>query len=208
MWIGSLDLNQKRLIYSSYVVFLILSVPMLVIGGSDTYAFAEEVQTKTNLILGGHHTGSMIKTETVSSDGSIWVLLTITEPVKGERMGVNLTFTDKDGKLLQHVNYDIIITQNDKVILSETMIHQHVGIGNHLTEAQLTDDSVNVQITLQGIGLYPPFTGPQGEVIHVMGTFVIPEFGAIVPVILGIAITTLVIMSRKNKLLFIPNIAK
>ena len=88
------------------------------------------------------------------------------------------------------------------------MVHQHVGVGNHLTSEQLSNENVNVQITLQGLGLTPPFTGPQGEVINVMGTFVIPEFGAITTVILGIAVTTLIIMSAKNKLAIMPGITK
>jgi len=208
MNIPDLKFKQNVLIYFTIVVFFILTVSIFAIESFDTYAFAEEIDTKTNLSLGGQHVGSMIKTETVSSDGSVWIFLTITEPVKGERMGINLAFTDENGKRLEHVNYDIIVTQNDKVILSETMVHQHVGVGNHLSSEQLSNENVNVQITLQGLGLAPPFTGPQGEVINIMGTFVIPEFGAITTVILVIAVTTLIVMSAKNKLSIMPGITK
>jgi len=200
--------KQNVVIYSTIVVFFILTVSIFTSESSGTYVFAEEIDAKTNLSIGSQHVGSMIKTETVSSDGSVWIFLTITEPVKGERMGINLAFTDENGKRLEHVNYDILVTQNDKVILSETMVHQHVGVGNHLTSEQLSNENVNVQITLQGLGLTPPFTGPQGEVIHVMGAFVIPEFGAITTVILGIAVTTLIVMSAKNKLAIMPGITK
>lgn len=46
-----------------------------------------------------NHSDSMIKTHTVSSDGSIWIFLAATEPAEKERITVNIRFTDKDGKI-------------------------------------------------------------------------------------------------------------
>lgn len=179
--------------------FFVLIFSALFIISFSSYVFAQEVTIqKSPLSIGSNHFGSIIKTQTVSSDGSIWTFLTATEPVERERMSINVRFTDKNGAEVYGINYDIIATQNDQVILSEKMVHQRAGIGSHLTQELPTDDSVDVKITLQGIGTNPPFTGPNDEQIPVIE---VPEFGLIATLILGISIFSTVLIT-KNKLSF------
>ena len=42
------------------------------------------------------------------------------------------------------------------------------------------------------------------EEIEIIGTFVIPEFGTIAGLVLVLAITSIIIISAKNKQIFIP----
>ena len=178
---------------------LVLIVSAFVMTGFSMNAFGEEVTFQKPLSMGSNHMGSMLKTQTVSSDGSVWIFLTATEPVKGEHMTINVKFTDKNGKVMNDINYDIRATQNDQVVLSDMMVHQHVGIADHITQVLSSNQSVNVNITLQGFGENAPFTGPQGESIPIK---VVPEFGAIATIILGISILSIMIISAKNKVSF------
>jgi predicted secreted protein with PEFG-CTERM motif len=42
------------------------------------------------------------------------------------------------------------------------------------------------------------------ETIEIIGTFVIPEFGTIAALVLVVAITSIILISAKNKQIFIP----
>jgi len=189
-------------------VLIVLALVLLTIALSPD-AFAESVD-KEGIISAGEKPFanmdkeikvSMIKSQTVSPDGSTWIFLTTSKPAEGKQMTINVRFTDKDGKELEHINYDINVSQNGKVVLSEKMIHQHVGIDDHRTKILSTDDKVDINITLQGIGMSKPFTGPQGESIVVT---VVPEFGTIVMMILGISLLSIMIVSTKNKIMLKP----
>ena len=144
---------------------------------------------------------SMIKSQTVSPDGSTWIFLTTSKPIEGKQMTINVRFTDNDGKELEHINYDISASQNGKVVLSEMMIHQHIGINDHRTKILSTDDKVDINITLQGVGMTKPFTGPQGESIIIT---VVPEFGVIVMMILAISLLSIMVITTKSKMMFKP----
>lgn len=72
----------------------------------------------------------MTTTQTVSNDGSIWIFITTTEPTEKEQMTINMRFTDKNGGQVYDINYDIIDTQNDKVVLEDVMVNQQTGIGD------------------------------------------------------------------------------
>lgn len=189
------ELGKTLNLTHGFFVFFVSALLMISFG---SHVFAQEVTIqKPPLSIGSNHFGSMIKTQTVSSDGSIWIFLTSTEPVERERMTINVRFTDENGALVNGINYDITATQNDQVILSEKMVHQRLGIGDHLTKELPSGDSVEVKITLQGIGTNPPFTGPNDEQIPIT---VVPEFEAVATIILGISILSTVLISKKNKL--------
>jgi len=176
--------------------FIVMIVSLFVMSGFYTNAFAEEITVQTPLSLGSNHVGVMTTTQTSSFDGSIVVFLTATEPVKGEHMSISPRFIDKTGKEIQNINYDIIATQNGQVILSETMITQHIGIGAHLTQTLPSSDLVNIKITLQGMESYP-ITVSQGKPIDII---VVPEFGTITMMILVVSLTSIIAISAKNKI--------
>ncbi|MFB5631054.1 MAG: PEFG-CTERM sorting domain-containing protein [Nitrosopumilaceae archaeon] len=172
---------------------------MVITTSFGTYAFAEELYIqKPELSIGANHLGTMIKTQTISNDGSTWIFVTATEPIEREHMTINVEFTDKNGKRLYNVNYDILVSQNGKVILDKTMVNHQIGIGNHLTQALPSNDDVSVKITLQGIGT-DSFTGLKGESIQIN---VVPEFGTIAMMILVVSIISIVAISAKSKIMF------
>lgn len=160
--------------------------------------FAEElVLSKSEFSLGANHLGSMVTTQTVSNDGSIWIFVTATEPVEREHMTINVRFTDKNGRELTDVNYDIIASQNDQIILEKTGVNQHIGIRDHLTQTLPSNDNVSIIITLHEIGTDSISTS--GESIEIT---VVPEFGVIAPLVLGISLLSIIIISTKNKSVF------
>ena len=67
-----------------------------------------------------------------------------------------------------------MILTHGYVVLKDTMVNQQIGIGDHWTQALLSNDKVNIKITLQGIGTNSPFTRPHGELSQIED---IPEFG-------------------------------
>ena len=96
--------------------FSIVIVSLFIYSSFSVNIFAQEIIIPDPLSLGANHLGSMIKMETVSDDGSTWILVTSTEPVEREHMTINVRFTDKNGQEIYDVNYDIMVTQNDQVI--------------------------------------------------------------------------------------------
>ena len=151
----------------TYGLFVLI-ISTFVITGFDANVFAEEIIIQKNSSSGdANRPEPMIKTQTVSSDGSIWIFLTTTEPAEKKRMTLNVGFTDEDGKQAYNINYDIMATQNGKVVLEDLLVNHQIGIGDHRTQMLLSDDDVHIKITLQGIGADPPFTGPHGEFIQI-----------------------------------------
>jgi predicted secreted protein with PEFG-CTERM motif len=127
------------------------------------------------------------------SDGtavSIWT----SAPTAGERMEISFEFADAE-----HVNHDLLVTQNGEVVLDETGAHHHEGKGVHETAPLSTDDPVEITITFQGYGVNAPFTGPVGE--QVVFSNVVPEFGTIAVMILGVAIISIIAVTAKSRVI-------
>jgi predicted secreted protein with PEFG-CTERM motif len=134
----------------------------------------------------------------MSSDGTVKVEIEASTPTAGEAMTINLEFTDAvTGTVIEHINYDITATQAGTTVLETMAVHEHMGTVSHTTDALSSGDPVDVSITLQGIGLpgeEANWTGPMGDVV--MFT-VVPEFGTIAVMILGIAIVSIIAMSAR-----------
>jgi predicted secreted protein with PEFG-CTERM motif len=127
------------------------------------------------------------------SDGtavSIWT----SAPTAGERMEITIEFADAE-----HVNHDILVTQNGKVVLDDTGAHHHEGKGVHETAPLSTSDPVEVTVTFQGYGVDAPFTGPIGE--QVVFSNVVPEFGTIAVMILGVAIISIIAVTARSRVI-------
>ena len=111
----------------------------------------------------------------------------------GESLTVDITFSNMDGSGVEHTNYDIVATQDGQTVLEDTGVHSHDGTGSHTTmalSAAASDASpVDVTVTFQGFGIDPPFTGPIGQVATKQ---VVPEFGTIAVMILGVAIVSII----------------
>jgi len=125
------------------------------------------------------------------SDGTevkIWA----STPTTGEAMDITIEFEGA-----QHVNHDMIVTQNGDEVLRDEGAHHHEGIGEHYTSPLSSSDPVNITITFQGYGVDDPKTGPIGE--EVVFSNVIPEFGTIAMMILAVAIISIVAVTAKSR---------
>jgi len=127
------------------------------------------------------------------SDGtkvSVWA----SEPKAGEKMEISIEFEDSE-----HVNHDIMVTQNGKVVLEDKGAHHHDGTGMHETAPLDSSDPVDITVTFQGYGVDDPKTGPIGEVV--MFSKVVPEFGTIAMMILAVAIISIVAVTAKTRVI-------
>ena len=129
------------------------------------------------------------------SDGTD-VLIKASEAMAGESMKIGIMFADSE-----HVNYDIMATQNGEVVLSDEGAHEHEGMGTHMTAALATSDPVDITVTFQGFGVNE-LTGPIGETLEFAQ--VVPEFGTIAALILAVAIVSIVAVSARSRLSIIP----
>jgi len=117
-------------------------------------------------------------------------------------MTIEVEFEDNQGTPYEHVNYHIKATQNGKVVLDERGVHDHDGYMTHTTmalaEASTGNNPVDVQVEFLGFGIDPPFTGPIGDMENVA---VVPEFGTIAMMILGISIVSIIALGAKTRII-------
>ncbi|KFM15643.1 hypothetical protein AAA799D11_01162 [Marine Group I thaumarchaeote SCGC AAA799-D11] len=136
----------------------------------------------------------------MSNDGQILVEVTSTTPKENMSLDVTIRFFDELENPIKHVNYDVSIIQEGTVVFEETKLHTHTGESTLRTNVLDSDSSVDVNITLQGIGLPGEdikWTGPVNETI----TFkVVPEFGTIAMMILVIAVISVIGLTTKSRL--------
>ena len=125
------------------------------------------------------------------SDGTMVSIWTST-PTAGEMMEISIEFDDAE-----HVNHDIMVTQNGEEVLHDEGVHHHDGKGAHTTAALSSSDPVDITITFQGYGVNDPKTGPIGE--EVVFSNVVPEFGTIAMMILAVAIISIVAVTAKSR---------
>jgi predicted secreted protein with PEFG-CTERM motif len=127
------------------------------------------------------------------SDGtmvSIWT----SAPAADEAMEISIEFKDAE-----HVNHDIMVTQNGEEVLHDEGAHHHKGTGTHTTAPLSSSDPVDITITFTGYGTDDPKTGPIGE--EVVFTNVVPEFGTIAMMILAVAIISIVAVTAKSRVI-------
>ena len=120
----------------------------------------------------------------------------------GERVSIDVTIGGS------HVNYDIVATHGGETILSESNVHSHTGEGNHVTSVLAADASddlpIDVTVTFQGFGMPgEEMTGPVGLTSNAQA---VPEFGTIAALILVVAIGSIIAVSAKSRLSFMPKI--
>ena len=100
---------------------------------------------------------------------------------------------------VEHVNYDIVVTQNGVNVLDDLGAHSHDGKYTHTTAALASADPVEITVTFQGFGLpdAEEFTGPVGEGVTFMN--VVPEFGTVAMMVLAVAIISIVAITAKSR---------
>jgi predicted secreted protein with PEFG-CTERM motif len=146
--------------------------------------------------------GTSTMLDAMSTDGTTKVAIVTTPgaPTGGQSLSVALTFTNASGSKIQHQNYAITVTQGNTTLIDNATGHTHTGDDIQGTQALASSDPVDIKITLKGVGLPgtdpATWTGPTGDVISF---HVIPEFGSIVPIILAIAIISIIVFTAKSR---------
>jgi len=146
--------------------------------------------------------GTVIVGEAMAEEGGIMISIEAEPAAAGETTDVTVTITNMDGSATEHVNYDVMATQGSDIVLDEKGVHDHDGMMTHTTMALPVDASstmpVDVTVTFNGFGIDPPFTGPIGEGSTMK---VVPEFGTIAMMILGVAIVSIIALSAKSRVI-------
>ncbi len=129
------------------------------------------------------------------------VMIWADKPAAGAGLEISLEVKDPNGMTVEHLNHDIKVTQAGAVVLDDKGAHHHEGTGSHTTAPLKTADPVDVEITLQGLGVgeLSTRTGPIGE--KVVFTKVVPEFGAITMLILSVAIISIIAVTAKSRVI-------
>ena len=150
--------------------------------------------------------GVVIVQEAMAEVGEIMISIEAEPAAAGETTDVTVTITNMDGSATEHVNYDVRATQGSDTVLDEKGVHDHDGVKKHTTMALPVDASstmpVNVIVTFNGFGLPDTdpstWTGPIGESNTMQ---VVPEFGTIAMMILGVSIVSIIAISAKSRVI-------
>ena len=130
---------------------------------------------------------------------------------KGSPLTIEVEFLESDGFVINHVNYDIVASQNGKVILEENGAHRHLfKYPVHTTDVLEFDPKtypVDIDVTFQGIGHFigslneESILGVYGPIGHTSTFQVVPEFGVVVSMVLVISIVAVIALSTKTRLI-------
>ena len=141
----------------------------------------------------------------------VFANIVTSDGTKGSPLTIEVEFMESEGFVINHVNYDIKISQNDKVIFAEEDAHRHLFKYPVHTTAPLEYDPkdypVDIDVTFQGIGHFigslneSPVLGVHGPVGQTSTFQVVPEFGVIVSLVLVISIVAVIGFSAKSQLI-------
>jgi predicted secreted protein with PEFG-CTERM motif len=126
------------------------------------------------------------------------LMATITTSTTADGTQVDIEFNQ------QHVNYEITATQNGNVVLQETgHVHTADMMGHHVIPAAASDDNpIDIQIKSLGIGLpgeETKWSGPKDVIVATKQ--VVPEFGTIAVMILGVGIVSIIAVTAKTRVI-------
>jgi predicted secreted protein with PEFG-CTERM motif len=119
--------------------------------------------------MSGSNMSGMTMLSAKASDGTI-ITVSTSGPTSGQPLTLTISFTDANGNKIQHQNYAIAVIQDGNSVLSNSAGHTHTGDDTQTSSTNLSSsDPVNIQITLNGIGLPTAdpstWTGVKGEVL-------------------------------------------
>ena len=119
-------------------------------------------------------------------------------PTAGKIYQFTIVVTDIDENPTEHLNYNILVMQDDKIVLDEDEIYTQNGIKDHTTNMLESDSPIEISINLLGFGngTIDTRNPPTNELINF---HIIPEFGIITMLILGIAIIFTVAITSKSR---------
>ena len=141
---------------------------------------------------------SMMK---ASADGSVLVTIKTTDAKSGKYVGMDIIFKDASEKVLEHVNYDLKVTQDAQDVLVLNEQHSDTGTSEHWTRPLSSDTPVDVEVTILGIGLpkdRASWTGPNGEVVDF---YAVPEFGSITSLVFVMGVAAIIALRTRSRLI-------
>jgi predicted secreted protein with PEFG-CTERM motif len=167
--------------------------------------------------------GGVVSYQDIASDGTQVVVRT-GHPISGQPLDIGIAFKDVNNNFVQHQNYAITVMQDGKSVFSNTAGHTHSGTDTQTTYALTSSNPVNIEITLNGVGLPTAdpstWTGPKGEVLDfAQATDVktpstpitnmtaapdnatVPEFGPVASIVLAIAVLSIVVFAAKTRVI-------
>jgi len=142
-------------------------------------------------------TGEVIVEAAGEMHGADELTVTVTDLATDGGVQVDLEFNQA------HVNYEITATQNGNVVLQEKG-HAHTDMmGHHMVPVSASDDNpIDIQVKSLGIGLpdeEAKWTGPKDVIVATKQ--VVPEFGTIAMMILGISIVSIIAVTAKTRVI-------
>ncbi len=175
---------------------------LVIAGSSFSNTFDAEGEYPYFCMVHPWMSGMVIVGEAMAEEEGIMINIESQPAGAGEMMTIDVTYADMDGGAVEHVNYNIKATQDGQVVLDDQGVHDHDGVMTHTTmalpSAASGDNPVDVEVEFLGFGIDPPFTGPIGQ----MGeTQVVPEFGTIAMMILGVSIVSIIAITAKSKVI-------
>jgi predicted secreted protein with PEFG-CTERM motif len=184
-------------------VGLLFDSGLLMNGDSFSFVFDTPGEYPYFCMVHPWMTGLVIVEAEGAEDGAeLMVSIETSEGKAGETVEITVTFNDMEGNDVEHVNYNIMATQGSDTVLDDTGVHDHDGMMTHTTMALPMDASdempVDVSVEFLGFGIDPPFTGPIG---HVETAQVVPEFGTIAMMVLGISLVSIIALTAKSKVI-------
>ena len=124
---------------------------------------------------------------------------------------IEVEFLESDGFIINHVNYDIVASQNGEVILADNGAHRHLfKYPVHTTDVLKFDPQthpVDIDVTFQGIGHFvgslteESILGVYGPIGETSTFQVVPEFGVVVSLVLVVSIIAVISLSTKTRLI-------
>ena len=136
----------------------------------------------------------------ITKDGEMIVQIISSSPTINQTMEINLSFLDKNSKLISNVNFGIKIIQEEQIILENDKIYSEKGLSTLVTRPLDSEEPVEISITIKGIGTPENpqvWTGSKGQVL--MFT-VVPEFGVLTLGLFAATISIMIFLSAKNKI--------
>ena len=191
-------------LFAILLVVLTVSPPLM----STMNAYASDANMSSN-------DQSMYTEDEISTDGSTRVEINTSPstPTSGQSLLIALSFANTNGTKINHQNYAITVTQGNTTILDDQHGHTHTGNDIQTTDVLSSSDPVNIKVTLNGIGLPntdpATWTGPKGNVLsfsvgthsEINNNAAVPEFGSIAPIVLAIAVISIVVFTAKNRVI-------
>ncbi len=153
--------NSKTMVFAVAISAMLSISPILANSGSLSFmAFATDYNTQD--ISGETYVNG------TSHDRTVIVNIASRTPTANESLPMVIYFTDLNGTEIDNMHYSITADQNGNQLLSLSHIFLNKGMTQHNTPPLATNDPVNVQVTILGIGLpydQQHWTGPIGDVI-------------------------------------------